>query len=86
MFSPIVLVGRVFAKGPGDQDSIPGRIKPKSQKMILDTAWLNTQHHKVRIKAKMEQSSERGSALPYTSVLYLVKREASGRPQLWSPT
>ena len=30
---------------------------------------LNTQHYKERIKAKEEQSKERSSALPYTSVL-----------------
>ena len=59
---------RVFANGPGDLASIPGRVIPKTQKMILDTALLNTQHYKVRIKGKVEQSRERSSALPYTSV------------------
>ena len=29
---------------------------------------LNTQHYKVRIKGKVEQSTERSSALPYTPV------------------
>ena len=33
--------------------------------MVLDTFFLNTQHYKVRIKGKVEQSS---SALFYTSV------------------
>ena len=32
----------------------------------LDTTLLNTQHYKVRIKGKVEQSNERSSALPYT--------------------
>ena len=32
-------VGRVFANGPGDVGSIPGRVIPKPIKMILDTAW-----------------------------------------------
>ena len=50
--------------GPGDQDSIPGRVIPKTQKMVLDTALLNTQHYKVRIKGKVEQSREWSSALP----------------------
>ena len=36
--------------------------------MVLDTSLLNTQEYKVRIEGKMEQSRERGSALPYTSV------------------
>ncbi len=29
-----------------------------SQKMVLDTAFLSTQHYKVRIKGKVEQSLE----------------------------
>ena len=41
---------------------------PKTQKMALDAALLNTQHYKVRIKGKVEQSREWSSALPYTSV------------------
>ena len=37
---------RVFANGPGDQGSIPGRVIPKTQKMVLDDTLLNTQHYK----------------------------------------
>ena len=48
----------VFANGLGDRGSIPGRIIPKTQKMVLDAPSLNTQHYKVRIKGKVEQSSE----------------------------
>ena len=62
------LVGRVFANGLGDLGSIPGHVIPKTLKMVLDTSLLNTQHHKVHIKGKVEQSRERSSALPYTSV------------------
>ena len=62
------LLGRVFANGPGDMDSIPGRVIPKTLKMILDVSLLNTQQYKVRIKGKVEQSRERSSALLYTSV------------------
>ena len=47
---------RVFANGPGDLGSIPGRVIPKTQKMVLDTSLLSTQHYKVRIKGKVEQS------------------------------
>ena len=36
--------------------------------MVLDTSFLNTQHYKVRIKGKVEQSREMSSALPYTLV------------------
>ena len=35
---------RVFANGPGDLGSIPGRVIPKTQKMVLDASLLNTQH------------------------------------------
>ena len=60
---------RVFANGPGDLGSIPGRVIPKTLKMELDTTLLNTQHYKVRLKGKVEQSREWSSALPYTLVL-----------------
>ena len=49
---------RVFTNGPGDLGSIPGRVIPKTQKMVLDGSLLNTQHYKVRIKGKVEQSRE----------------------------
>ena len=56
-FSPISLPGhclmsRVFANGLGDQGSTPGRVIPKTQKMLLGAALLNTQHYKVQIKCK----------------------------------
>ena len=57
-----------FANGPGDLGSIPGRVIPKTLKMVLDTPLLNTQQYKVRIKGKVDQSRERNSALLYTSV------------------
>ena len=62
-------MGRVFANGPGEgMGSIPVRVIPKTFKMVLDTSLFNTQHYKVRIKGKVEQSREKSSALPYTSV------------------
>ena len=64
----IGLVGRVFANGPGDLGSIPDRVIPKTLKMVFDTSLLNSQQYKVRIEGKVEQSRERSSALPYTSV------------------
>ena len=39
---------RVFANRPGDLGSIPGRVIPKIQKMVLDASLLNTQHYKVQ--------------------------------------
>ena len=59
---------RVFTNGAGDLGSIPGRVIPKTQKMVLDTSLLNTQQYKVGIKGKVEQSREKSSALPYTLV------------------
>ena len=69
MVSPdIGMMVRVFASGPGDRGSIPGRVIPKTLKMVLDVSLLNTQHYKVGIKGKMEKSRERSSALPYPMV------------------
>ena len=64
----IALVGRVFGNGPGDQGSISVRVIPKTFKVALDISLLNTQQYKVRIKGKVEQSRERNSTLPYTTV------------------
>ena len=46
----------LFANGLGDLSSIPGRVIPKTLKIVLDTSLLNTQQYKVRIKGKAEQS------------------------------
>ena len=43
---------RGFANGPGNQGSIPDRVIPKTQKMVLDASLLNTQHYKVRSRVK----------------------------------
>ena len=48
------LVGRVFANCQEDLGSIPGRVIPKTLKMVLDTSLLD----KVHIKSKVEQSRE----------------------------
>ena len=61
-------VSRMFANGPGDLGSIPGRVIPKTLKMVLDTTLLNTQQYNVCIKGKVEQSREMSSAFPYSSV------------------
>ena len=46
----IGLAVRVFANGPRDLGSIPGRVIPKTQKMVLGASLLNTQHYKVWVK------------------------------------
>ena len=61
-------MNRVFANGPRDRGSIPGRVIPKTQKVVLDAALLNIQYHKVMIKGKVEKSREWIIALSYTSV------------------
>ena len=38
----IGLVRRVFANDPGYRGSFPGRVIPKTQKMVLDISLLNT--------------------------------------------
>ena len=47
---------RVFTNDPEDGDSIP--VIPKTLKMPLGSALLNTQYYKVRINSKVEQSRE----------------------------
>ena len=64
----MILVGRVFANGTRDLGSIPRRVIPKTQKMLLEASLRNSLHYKVRIKGKVEQSRERSSALPYMSL------------------
>ena len=43
----------VFADGSRDRGSSPRRTLQKTQKMVFDTALLNTQHYKVGIKGKV---------------------------------
>ena len=57
-FRAIGLMSRVFANVPGDLGSILDRVVTKTQKMVLDAVLINTQHYKVRIKGKVEQSRE----------------------------
>ena len=58
----IGLMSRMFANKVGDQISILGLVIPKTQKMVLDAALLKSQHYKVRIKGKVEQSREWSSS------------------------
>ena len=71
---------RVFANGPGDLGSIPGRVIPKTLKMVLDTTLLNTQHYNVRFKGKVEQSWEWSSALPLHLGVVAIEKGAFGSP------
>ncbi len=71
---------KVFTNGPGDLGSMPGRVIPKTEKMVLDATLRNTQHYKVKIKGEVEQFQERICILPYTLVKKLLKGEPSGHP------
>ena len=48
-----------------DLGSIPGRVKPKIFKMVLDTSFFNTRQYKVRIKGKVKNPGK-GVALSPT--------------------
>ena len=49
-------------------------------KMVFDSALLNTQHNKVRIKGKVEQSMEWSSALPLHIGVVAIEKGAFGSP------
>ena len=76
----------MFANGPGDLGSIPGRVIPKTQKMVLDASLFNTQHYKVRIKVKWSNPGKGVAPSPTPWCSKLSKREPSGHPRLWLPT
>ena len=65
----------------GGLGSIPGRIIPKTLKMILDTSLLNTQQYKVRIKGKVEQYREKELRPPLHIGVVAIEKGA-----LWSPS
>ena len=68
----IGLMSRVFANGPGGRGLIPGRVIPKTQKMVLDAALLNTQHYKVWIKGNGAiQGKEKRPPTPRVPTLFI---------------
>ena len=71
---------RVFDNGLGDLGSIPGRVIPKTQKMVLDASLLNTQHYKVRIKGKVEQSWEKKLRPPLHLDVVAIEKGTFGSP------
>ena len=70
----------VLTHGPGDRGSIPGQVIPKTQKMVLDDIFPSTQHYKVRIKGKVEQSRERSSTFPLHLGVVAIEKGAFGSP------
>ena len=59
---------RVIGNGLEHLGSIPGRVMPKTQEIVLDATLPNTQHYKVGIKGKEKQSRESSRAFPNTLV------------------
>ena len=70
---------RVFANSQGDLGSIPGRVIPKTLKMVLDTSLLKTQQYRVHIKGKVEQS--KASSAPQDLGVVTIEKGA-----FWSPS
>ena len=68
----------VLLSGSGDRGSFPGRLIPKTQKMVLGTLLLNTQHYKVRIKGKAIKGKEQ--RLPLHLDVVAIEKEPFGSP------
>ena len=70
-------MGRVFTNGPRDLGSIPGRIIPKTLKMVLDAALLNTQVHIIGLGVRVfangpgDLGSIPGRVIPKTQKMVL---------------
>ena len=81
---PMSWYGWSFRPGTGDLGSIPGRVMPKAQKMVLDASMFNTQHYKVLIKGSGAIQGKEYHSFLHLSVV-AIEREPSGRPRLQSP-
>ena len=68
-----MIMVRVFANGPGDWGSIPGRVIPKIQKMVLDSSLLNTQNYKVQVKDKWSNPGKRVTPSLHLGVVAIEK-------------
>ena len=76
----IVFMSTVFANVPVDRRSIFCRVIRKNPKNGTYAALLNTQHYKVRIKGKVEQSKEGKSTLPIYIDGVAIEKGALGSP------
>ena len=68
------------------QSQVESYQRLKKKKMLLDASLLKTQHYKVQIKGKMEQSRERSCVLPTPWCSSYRKGELLGHLRLRSPT
>ena len=73
-------MSRVFDTGARDRGLIPGRVIPKTIKIVLDAALLNTQHYKVRIKDKVEQIQGKEWRPPLHLGVVAIEKVAFGLP------
>ena len=71
---------KVFANGSADLGSIPGRVLPKTQKMVLDTSSLINQDYKLQIKGKVGQSWGKELCPPLHLGVVAIEKRASGSP------
>ena len=67
----------VLDNGLGDWGSIPDWVISKTLNMELDAFLLNTQHYKVWIKGKVEQSSKRSSTFSLHLGVVAIEKGAS---------
>ena len=58
----------------------PVKSYQRLKEMVLDSALLNTQRYKVRIKGKVEQSREWSSILSYTLCVVAIEKGAFESP------
>ena len=76
----IGLMSRMFANRSGDRGSIPGRVIPKTQKMVLGVTLLNTQHYMVSIKGKVEAILGMEEGPPLHLGVVAIEKGAFGLP------
>ena len=65
----------MFSNSPGDWDSIPDQVIPKTQKMVLDASLLKTQHYKVLIKGKRSNPRKGIVLSQHLGVVAIEKRD-----------
>ena len=53
IYTLYLLIGLMFPNGQAGQVSYLGQVIPKTQKMVVTTFLLNTQHYQVGIKNKV---------------------------------
>ena len=76
----------LFANGPGDLGSIPGRVIPKTQKWYLMPPCLTLSIIRYGSRVKWSNPGKGVAPSPTPWCSKLSKREPSGHPRLWSPT